>query len=58
MNDICTKGKIFLIEGCELFSNQVEEEDLDVVPDCNFEELDKGCHEISEISLHAHYRIS
>jgi hypothetical protein len=40
-NNVCTKGKVFLMEGCGLFTDQFDEEDLDVNQNCDFEEGDK-----------------
>jgi hypothetical protein len=51
-NHICTKGKIYMLEGCEFFDRQVEEDSLDD-QDCELEELAKGCTQYPEISLHA-----
>jgi hypothetical protein len=51
-NHVCVKGKIYVLESYNLFSEQCEEETC-LDPDYELEELDKGCKEEPEISLHA-----
>jgi hypothetical protein len=49
---VCVKGKIYVLETCDLFSKLCEEEKF-YDSDYESEELDKGCKEEPEISLHA-----
>jgi hypothetical protein len=51
-NHVCTKGKIYVLEGCDLFGEQSEEDTLEDT-DCMVEEGINGCNENLEISLHA-----
>jgi len=51
-NHVCTKGKIYVLEGCDLFGEQSEEDFLEAT-DCITEEGINGGYDNPEISLHA-----